>query len=85
MSEKYLIWSNEHHAWWGPNKRGYVNHSSDAGRYSRERALDICTNAMPGRRGYEAIHEIPVRLEDVETMLKCFRETYPGFDPEPPR
>lgn len=43
--ENYLVWSNEHNAWWGPNHRGYVNRVEHAGRYSKEEALKICQGA----------------------------------------
>ena len=82
MSE-YLIWSNEHRAWWGPGSAGYRRRVEDAGRYSHAEAIDICTNAMPGRLGSEPLHELPVRLEDVTFMLQRFAGTYPGHDPEP--
>ena len=64
MSE-YLIWSNEHSAWWGPGGNGYVHRVEYAGRSSQERAMIICTDAMLGRRGHAPLQELPVRLEDV--------------------
>jgi hypothetical protein len=30
----WLIWSNEHQAWWGPGNRGYTVYKSKAGRYT---------------------------------------------------
>ena len=45
MSAQYLIWSNEHRAWWGPNSRGYTPSVHKAGRYDRDFALNICRNA----------------------------------------
>ena len=46
----YLIWSNEHGAWWGPGERGYVREIARAGRYSKEGAEMICrrANHRPG-------------------------------------
>lgn len=44
-SIKWLIWSNEHHAWWRPNCQGYTQHKKDAGRYSWSDALDIIDTA----------------------------------------
>ena len=32
--QQYLIWSEHHKAWWGPNRSGYRNHIADAGRYT---------------------------------------------------
>lgn len=80
----YLIWSNEHGAWWGPNTVGYCRRIEHAGRYTQQQALHICTKAMPGRRGADPLNEIPVRLADLSFMLVTFAGTYPGFDPEPP-
>jgi hypothetical protein len=80
----YLIWSNEHGAWWGPGRMGYVKRVADAGRYSPREALEICIKAMPGRSGSEPLREIPVRAIDVEFMLERFAGSYPGHDPEPP-
>lgn len=47
----WLIWSNEHRAWWAPRECGYVHRREDAGRYSLERAREICRQAnayLPG-------------------------------------
>lgn len=80
---EWLIWSNEHRAWWGPAGHGYAARVENAGRYSHAEALDICTDAMPGRQGSEPLRELPVRLIDVQFMLERFRGNYPGKDPEP--
>ena len=45
MTEFWLIWSNEHKAWWGRDKRGYVQSVAHAGRYSYEDACQIVENA----------------------------------------
>lgn len=37
----YLIWSNEHNAWWRPDGKGYTRVIENAGRYSREDAMKI--------------------------------------------
>lgn len=66
----YLIWSNEHRAWWGPNERGYVRSLALAGRYSRMIALAICRRAIPTALHIGVIAEIPVREEDVAEFLE---------------
>jgi hypothetical protein len=38
---KYLVWSNEHSAWWGPDRCGYTRIIDNAGRYDRAAALSI--------------------------------------------
>lgn len=49
MSDRYLIWSHEHHQWWGPDRCGYTDHVAAAGRYSFEEAGAIVVpNYPPG-------------------------------------
>ncbi len=38
----YLVWSKSHKAWWRPNSMGYCVHHSQAGRYPKAEAEDIC-------------------------------------------
>ena len=45
MNTKWIIWSNEHNAWWNPNEAGYTRSKTAAGRYSFERAKEICDSA----------------------------------------
>lgn len=44
-SEAWLIWSNEHVAWWAEARNGYTNVVEDAGRYTYKEALEIVRNA----------------------------------------
>jgi hypothetical protein len=64
MSEKYLIWSNEHRMWWRPNKAGYTTSLATAGRYSREEALQTCAFARDGWEAHEVPPEMPVLEAD---------------------
>src|SRR6185503_20091932 len=41
----WLIWSNEHRAWWAPNQCGYRGRVEEAGRYSFAEACEICRQA----------------------------------------
>ena len=34
----HLIWSNEHHAWWRPEGRGYTSNVLQAGLYTEAEA-----------------------------------------------
>ena len=68
MSE-YLIWSHEHGGWWKPNRVGYTPDWMQAGSYSHDEALEICTNALNGWRPGRAFNEVPVALADVERMV----------------
>lgn len=69
MTDKYLIWSNEHNGWWGPNRAGYTPGLLGAGTYSREQALDICRDAIPSSAHIRRISEIPVRYADVHDFI----------------
>lgn len=42
---EWIVWSNEHRSYWGPNHRGYVSSRASAGRYSYEEALEIVRGA----------------------------------------
>ena len=65
----YLIWSNEHGGWWGPGGYGYKKTLAGAGTFTRERAIEICRDALPTAMHIGMISEIPVRLSDVRAFL----------------
>ncbi|WP_226893875.1 hypothetical protein [Nisaea sediminum] len=60
----YVIWSNEHRAWWGPNRSGYRAKLEDAGRYTRDEAVRICTHARGGRQFNHNPSEVPLLESD---------------------
>ena len=43
--ERYLIWSFEHRAWWGPGRVGCTTATHRAGIYTAEEANEICDEA----------------------------------------
>lgn len=46
MSELcWVIWSEEHGAWWAPGEQGYTRFLTSAGRYTRAEAFRICADA----------------------------------------
>ena len=45
MSDKWLIWSNEHGAWWLPNACGYTPNNNEAGEYTLVEAHEIVKGA----------------------------------------
>lgn len=63
-ADQYLIWSNEHRAWWAPGSNGYVQRLAEAGRYSRQHALQICKDAQGGWNGLAPAPEIAVPERD---------------------
>lgn len=60
----YVIWSNEHSLWWAADERGYDSSLNNAGRYTREKALGICTGARGGRRFNANPSEVPLLYVD---------------------
>lgn len=56
----YLVWSNEHDAWWRPNRCGYTGELWDAGRYTESDAAEICRKASYGWRGGSPPPEVMV-------------------------
>ncbi len=66
---KYLIWSNQHSAWWRPDSCGYTMLIEDAGRYSRTAAIGISRAAWRDHtRGKGVPNEIAVLERDVLEM-----------------
>jgi hypothetical protein len=68
IADIYLVWSNEHAAWWGPNRCGYNTHISHAGRYTRDEAIKICNGARGGREFNRNPSEVPILLKDAEAF-----------------
>ena len=46
----WLVWSNEHGAWWRGDGRGYTRVLNEAGRWSKDMADDIVDQATQGGR-----------------------------------
>lgn len=56
MEPKWIVWSNEHLAYWGPGHSGYTMRIEKAGRYTYDEARAIC---FPGRgRAHRALEPI---------------------------
>lgn len=39
---QWLIWSNDHKAWWRPDSAGYTSVMADAGRFDTAKAFKVC-------------------------------------------
>lgn len=62
----YLIWSNQHRAWWRPNRQGYTTHLDAAGRYGRDEAIGIARGTRDGWTDRGRVpDEIAIREADV--------------------
>lgn len=65
MPGLYLIWSNEHKAWWRPDSRGYTIDVAQAGRYERDDAIRIASGSRDGWFVGEVPAEIAISEADV--------------------
>lgn len=54
---KYLIWSNEHLAYWKPASGGYTHYRWEAGEYSEREAIAICHQANKFQKEFEPPNE----------------------------
>lgn len=61
---QWLVWSNEHHAWWRPNSAGYTTFHEEAGRYTLEQAVVICRDGRSHQKN-EPPPEMMVREDCV--------------------
>jgi hypothetical protein len=63
---RYLIWSNEHGAWWRPNRNGYTTVIELAGQYPPEEAKEIVESAwLGGRVSREGLLVAPEKLVSI--------------------
>lgn len=70
MDEPYLIWSNEHGAWWREGRSGYTDNIDRAGHYTRTEAVKTSRDARNGWRTVGSPSEVPIRLADANACLK---------------
>lgn len=68
---KYLIWSNEHNAWWRANSQGYARDIRHAGIYSRGEAVEIARGSRNGWSFERAPYEIAVSLADIPDHIRA--------------
>jgi hypothetical protein len=65
----YLIWSNEHGAWWRPGSMGYTRIIAQAGRYTLERARYICEEANRYQAKSEEPNEVMVLSPEAAAIV----------------
>lgn len=71
MREPYLVWSNEHRAWWRANGQGYTTSIEHAGIYTRDRALDIARTSRDGWSIHGVPDEIAVAAADIQARARA--------------
>lgn len=64
-SKEWLVWSNEHNAFWRPDCSGYTRHYSSAGRYTIENAIRICANARSPIKDGERPNETMIHISSL--------------------
>lgn len=71
---EYLVWSNEHGAWWRPNSHGYTTYAKAAGVYSFAEALSISWQARDGwAKDGVSPSELMVPLEGIPEQFRPAR------------
>jgi hypothetical protein len=65
----YLIWSDEHEAWWRPDHRGYTTDVNEAGAYTFYEAAEIVVDHVPP--GEEISVKVPPG-EDISVVGERF-------------
>lgn len=66
----HLIWSNERCAWWRSGGIGYAVIVEEAGRFTRDQALEECRRALLGWRPGTPYPDIPVLERDIMAILE---------------
>lgn len=65
----WLVWSNEHEAWWGPNRAGYYTDINSAGRYSLSEA-ESCARTRSQEDGEPPTEVVVPSPELMAALLK---------------
>jgi hypothetical protein len=83
---QYLVWSNQHGAWWRPNRRGYTSAIEEAGRYTLDEAQRIVANAtLDGRLVRERTDPITgtayTCLDEVAVLAPAAGQPHQGDEP----
>lgn len=73
---QYLVWSNYHKAWWGPNWAGYTDSTERAGRYPEAEALKIVDSRTPTVE--HAVPEVMI-LDTPEAISNFYRSQQTGY------
>ena len=61
--QRWIIWSEEHGAWWRPGEMGYTRSIREAGRYKRDHAERIVARAnayLDQRLGLKHFNEMAI-------------------------
>lgn len=71
QAPEYLIWSNQHRAWWRPEAAGYSVSIEGAGLYSRAEAMEIAATSRDGWSMGRVPDEIAVSLADIPAHIRA--------------
>jgi hypothetical protein len=67
----YLVWSNEHRAWWRANSQGYSTLIAGAGLYTRAEAVAIAAGSRDGWHMDRRPDEIAVAIADIPEHIRA--------------
>ena len=77
-TDKVLIWSGEHSAYWRPGASGYTIHPEAAGLYTRETAERITRHCGP-EKGIRIDAVQPGSAHDLAERARALLESYSGM------
>lgn len=80
----YLIYSAAHKGWWRPNSMGYCVHHSDAGRYTKAEADDICLHGDSETCFPETHPRFVTDTPRADALIANLAYQFPGTEDHPP-
>jgi hypothetical protein len=72
-TELYVIWSEEHGAWWLPHKMGYTRSLREAGCYTKAEADEIVANANQYVRPHDVFNEVALPDPLDQELYRTFK------------
>lgn len=72
----WLVWSNQHRAWWRAASAGYTIRIDEAGRYCLKEALSICSGGRDPIKTNGGRYTIPAEIPQPSPELIMLMQTW---------